>query len=90
MPALHGNYTGTRTCPSRNAAPNIPGYQGGARTTTGQSTGAHIVDERLTSIATAIPDLFSARRVLDIGCNAGQVAVDIGIIHLLPPAVRSR
>jgi 2-polyprenyl-3-methyl-5-hydroxy-6-metoxy-1,4-benzoquinol methylase len=54
------------------------GYQGSSRITTGESTSAHVVDERLTLVNDAIPDIFSDVDVLDIGCNDGRITVGVG------------
>jgi 2-polyprenyl-3-methyl-5-hydroxy-6-metoxy-1,4-benzoquinol methylase len=58
------------------------GYQGSSRITTGESTSAHVVDERLTLVNNAIPGIFSDVDVLDIGCNDGRITVGVGAFGL--------
>jgi hypothetical protein len=55
-----------------------PGYQGSTRTTTGANPASHVVDPRLTAIVSAVPDIFNNQKILDVGCNNGHIAVDIG------------
>ena len=55
------------------------GYQGSSRTTTGSTTSSSILDERLETVAAAVPSIFSHGHVLDIGCNDGRIAVDIAL-----------
>jgi 7SK snRNA methylphosphate capping enzyme len=62
--------------------------------TSGSAT--HVLDPRLTILATLIPGLFTAKDCLDIGCNAGSVSTQLGKCRkdtpafpckrLLPPA----
>jgi len=48
---------------------------------------AHIVDSRLQQLDHALPSLFRDRRILDIGCNSGGVALDLAL-HFQPKSVR--
>ncbi|KAA8904969.1 Bicoid-interacting protein 3-domain-containing protein [Sphaerosporella brunnea] len=57
---------------------NYKGYQGSSRLTTDENTNTHVVDERLTLVTAAVPDIFTNKDVLDIGCNDGRITVGIG------------
>jgi 7SK snRNA methylphosphate capping enzyme len=48
----------------------------GVSQTPGSAT--HVLDPRLEILATLIPELFTAKDCLDIGCNAGRVSTQLG------------
>ncbi|KAF2836772.1 Bin3-domain-containing protein [Patellaria atrata CBS 101060] len=59
---------------------NYQYYQGSNRHQPGPSANAsHIRDKRLELIASLIPGFFDNKEILDLGCNAGNVAVWLGL-----------
>ncbi|OCK82974.1 Bin3-domain-containing protein [Lepidopterella palustris CBS 459.81] len=58
---------------------NYQKYQGAARHFPGSPPSPHVKDPRLCLVESLIPDLFKARKILDCGCNAGAVTVQLAL-----------
>ncbi|KAF8534727.1 hypothetical protein BDD12DRAFT_895238 [Trichophaea hybrida] len=56
---------------------NYQGYQGSLRTTSGANPSSHLIDLRLSSLISTIPDIFTNKKILDVGCNNGHITVSI-------------
>ncbi|KAF2657252.1 S-adenosyl-L-methionine-dependent methyltransferase [Lophiostoma macrostomum CBS 122681] len=56
---------------------NYRDYQGPASRFPGSAPSTHVRDARLTLLETLIPEIFTAKRCLDIGCNAGRVSCQL-------------
>ncbi|KAF2763294.1 Bin3-domain-containing protein [Pseudovirgaria hyperparasitica] len=64
---------------SRTTNGNYRAYQGPARHQGAAPNLLHVPDARLVLIASLIPDIFTSKRILDIGCNTGVVSTQLAI-----------
>lgn len=78
--AAYGNYRAYQGS-ARTATPAAPALAAGSGSNAGKFPAAHTLDGRLALLTHPAhqPDLFGDKRVLDVGCNAGGIAVDIAL-----------